>query len=208
MREAEESMDVVSRLRGEEKSYRKHSRDEPELAPKNVVLREEAFENLVKAEQDMVTECHTPKEAPQDEARAESYSSKELDGNPTHAVMQEEYFVNHFANGLDPGTRDILVAHTEHYAPSDALALSLTDSQSKTHDVTQHPNAKEDEAKDVQRAEDLDCLESMEREIETNTDHTRGIIPLGTEDQAVDAYSPEAETALVTPCEESKMQPA
>ncbi|KAI1428649.1 hypothetical protein F5Y12DRAFT_731114 [Xylaria sp. FL1777] len=229
MREAEESMDVVGRLRGEEKSSRKHSRgkkeplsysfgdtlgveandcggDEPELVPEEVMSEEEGFETSSSAE-NMVTEHYAPEEAPQDEPPAASYSSRELDGHPTDAAIQEANFGNNFATDSDPGTGGILVAHTKHDTSSDALALSPTDNESRFHDITQHPNAKEDEARDLQRVEDLGCLKNMEPEIETTPNRTLGLIPLGIEDRAVNSNSPEVETALVAPYEEMELQP-
>ncbi|KAI0431675.1 hypothetical protein F5Y09DRAFT_303892 [Xylaria sp. FL1042] len=224
-------MDVVGRLRGEEKASRRYSRgkkeplpclledvlgvetndlggDEPkpapELALENILFGERGLEALDKTEGSMVMERHAPKEAPQYEALAESFPSKELDDRPTDGIIREA----DFANDFDPGLPGVLIAHT----PSDALSLSIadvqTDIRSGALDVTQHPSTKEYEAKDLHGAEDLECLVITEPNLKTASYYTLGSIPVDTEVQAVHSISPDAEVSLETPYGEPETQPA
>ncbi|KAI0813390.1 hypothetical protein GGR55DRAFT_637513 [Xylaria sp. FL0064] len=203
-------MDVVGKLRGEEKSSRRHSRgkeeplpclledtlgvetndlagDEPELAPElgpeDLSSREKDPGALDKIEASMATECHTLKQASQNEALAESFPLEELGDYPTDEIMREA----DLASDSGPEARSVLVVHT----PSDALALSTANSQSRILDDPQHLYAKEDEAEGLRKGEDLGYLETMEPNVET--------IPVGTEDQAVDSTSPEVQASLETP---------
>ncbi|KAI1351007.1 hypothetical protein F5Y01DRAFT_284438 [Xylaria sp. FL0043] len=131
----------------------------------------------------MVTKRHTPRQASQNEALAESFPLEKLGDYPTDGIIREA----DLASNSDPKARSVLAVHT----PSDALALSTANSQSRILDDPQHLNAKEDEAEELRKGEDLGCLETMEPNVEA--------ISVGTEDQAVDSISPEVEASLETP---------
>lgn len=160
MREAEESADVVGRLRGEEKSSRRHSRgetspiplfcqdtlgvevddtggDEPELAPEDVSWGKRDHETLDTAEENMTTEGYVPEEIPKGEALAENPSLKELDGDFTmQRVSSEE--VSTIQSGQ--GHRDELGPNGDGLPLSKALALSPIDSNGEIRHITDYLN--------------------------------------------------------------------
>ncbi|KAJ3553367.1 hypothetical protein NPX13_g10901 [Xylaria arbuscula] len=158
MRGTEEGTDAFSRLRGEEKSSRRHSRgkkdpislcyqntlgveaddtggDEPELAPEDVSWGKQDHETLDTAEDNMTTEDHPPEEVPMDKALLDTRSLKEFAGD---SAIQNSKDISATQSGRSD--RNEKGPSGEELPQCEALALSPADGNDEIDDIAQHPN--------------------------------------------------------------------